>query len=164
MGRYYDEKQQNILAGFYKELFSYGAADVAVKMLTVVMEGILILLVWCASFDTDWKQRLGLIILSGCYSGIYSVMPYVSFNENSKQASLLQKLKYLPVSLREVKIFCMRKFLKIKLPGLIIMLAGNVLFALIGGVVSVRIFAYPLLVGFCYPFLMSMLLLCFTKK
>ncbi len=164
MGKFYDEKQQKVIEGFYKELFSYGAADVAIKFLAVVMEGILVLMVWCASFDADWKQMLGLIILSGSYSGIYAVMPYVSFNENSKQASIVKKLKYLPVSLREVKIFCMRKFLKIKCPGLIIMLAGNVVFASIGGGVMVRTFAYPVLMGFCYPLLMSMLLLCFTKK
>lgn len=164
MGKLYDEKQQKIIEGFYKELFSYGAADVAIKFLDVVMEGIWIIIVWLVSFDADWKQMFGLIISSGSYLGMYAVLPYVSFNENSKQASIFKKLKYLPVSLREVKIFSIRRFLKIMWPGLIIMIAGNVLFASIGGGVTIKTFAYPVFMGFCCPFLMSMLLLCFTKK
>ncbi len=146
-------KQQQIIEKFYKELFAWKKDNTGMWLVVGLMETFTAIFM-CFPYQVIIEDEgLYLIYLMGLWGATYYIMPYVRFNECGKQKRISEKLKYLPVSFRELRRFCIKKLaiFCIRLTGIFLVL--QLFFAIVScGEVVLGNFGYPILFGLVLPF------------
>ncbi len=156
MGRVYDEKQQKILDSFYGEMKTWSPESYGYRLVCWIMlicTAIFICFPWQElSVDDDMRFVLVYLCMFGSMQGVFYVRPYIRFNENRKETMLCKKLKFLPISLREVKIYCLRKILRFQSKLLVVYIIGQILITGIAGFgIGIGNLLYPVVMGFVVP-------------
>ena len=100
--------EQKIVRAFFKECLSWRAESVGTWIGAGFVEMLFLLFVATPAqeiFGQSDVDRLFLIygVILGWLAPFLYIMPYVTFKEDKKDCSITAKLKYLPVSLREIQ-------------------------------------------------------------
>lgn len=102
------KKQRDIIRKFDRTMHSYQSYGLP-ESWNARFWGFLEVFMMFVPWQELWKQGelQGLFWIVGLWSinaPLYYMMPYEQFQENGKSVSLYQKIKYLPVDIRQVKI------------------------------------------------------------
>ena len=101
-------KEQKQVRSFYKEFLSWKAENIGMWIGAGFVEFLFLLFIAIPAqelFGDSHAERLFLIydVILGWLAPFLYIMPYVTFKEDKKDCSIAAKLKYLPVSLREIQ-------------------------------------------------------------
>lgn len=148
-------KQQTNLQEFFTDFFSYDVKDIGVYIVTGIMEFILGIFLWIPyqTLQSDFHEIWHILLLISICGAFTYLLPYIQFMENKHTVSIYEKLKYLPVSLKELRLFRLRKLTLFCLKAFGIFLTGQILFSLVfyHEIVWGNIW-YPTLFGLIFPF------------
>lgn len=151
MAKLFDEREQNIIDKFFKELFTWSATDVGYK----IAAGIFLFIHGCfmAFPYQDIKDSEILLVQCFAYMGyLMYITPYLQFTEKGRVTKLKEKLKYLPVSGKQLRLYRLRKLLKFSVKLFAVYLLLQLFFTLvIYHKLTLGSFLYPLLCGFVFP-------------
>ncbi len=126
-----DKRQQAVLEQFFKDLFTWNMANVGFWMLSGFLELILGILLLIPAGEMEGMLK-GIALLVSIFGANGYLMAYLQIHEDGKPCKVYDRLKYLPVSLQQIRFFRFRKlvvfsakmtavFLVIKLIALIFM-------------------------------------------
>lgn len=154
MDKFCDEKQQKILDSFYGEMNTWSPESCGYRIVSWICVAVMLIFV-CFPYQEISEDMMSLMVMvvvfgmNGCF---YHIKQYIRFNENQKETNLSVKLKYLPVSLREVRIYCMRKALKFQTKLFVVLLLGQIMFVGVSGnSLELANFLYPIIMGVVVP-------------
>lgn len=145
-----DKKQQEVLESFFKELFTWDMANVGFWFLTGFAEfalGLLMLLVAEEPDKMFWALSLGMSI-SGAN---WYLMAYLQIHDDGKQCIVYDRLKYLPVSLQQIRLFRLRKLVVFSAKMTAVFLAVQLLALIFSREFSWSCILYPVCFGFLFP-------------
>ncbi len=156
MEKFCDEKQQKMLDSFYGEMKTWSPESYGYRMLcwiAVLFTTIFVCFPWQVILcDDDIHFMLMYLCLFAIMQGVFYVRPYICFKENRKDTALCKKLKFLPVSLAEVRIYSLRKSLRFQSKLLAVHMVGQLLFTVIAGCgIGIGNLLYPVVIGFVVP-------------
>lgn len=125
----YGRKQQDILESFYKEFFSWSAKNIGLWLVTGIMIFLQGIFLWFPYQAMSEMKLFGLVALFGMNAAANYIAPYLSFTEKGETVKVYDKLKYLPVSLRELQRFRCRKLVRFYGKVFLVFLAGQLFFS-----------------------------------
>lgn len=147
-------KEQQLLQDFYQDLFQYHTEKAAQWFVTVIMEftlGCMLLIPFqdaCKKESDIWQISL-FISFWGAFTYL---LPYFRYVEEKKIYKVMTKLRYMPISGREVRSFWLRKLICFQGRFLPFFLAGQLLTTWLcyHSFVWGNLW-YPVLLGFVVP-------------
>lgn len=158
--KYYNKDKQHVLDAFYKDFFSYSYG----KNVHWIVAGFLELIAamfFCFPFYGEVSGEIRdqvLVIYCTVMGMMFYVKPFVYFNENEKQKRLREKLKYLPVSSIDLKLYFIKRMLKFSCKLLPIFLIGQIFFTYLEGTqFGLFTIIYPVGYGIIIPFVINCL-------
>lgn len=118
--RQYRKGQQIIIDSFYADHFTWYADTYGQKLVAYIMNvaiGIFMLIPY-QEMNAEGMWMLGLFGFMGYMGAMYYSLSYIQFREEGKMTHVYDKLKYLPVSLNQIRCFrlkmhtrfCLRSF------------------------------------------------------
>lgn len=151
-----DKKQQQIIADFFKEFHSWSAASIGMWLgagVCTLIQAMFLML----PYQEMAESNSGLFtLLFGMWSATLYVMPYVNYMEKGKQYRIYDKIKYFPVSLKQLRMFQIRKLSKFCSITFAVFLMGQLLFSYIGyHEIGLGNVLYVVLGGLVIPFVMG---------
>lgn len=167
----YDKKQQRMLDAFFKEFFTWNVQHVGMWLLTgiMILSFVCFMMVPYQEIVAPSEEHVNIeawLILMGIAGLNYYLMPYSRYNDGTKGRFIYiyEKIKYLPVSLKELRIFRIRKVFWFCLKLFVVLLIGQLVFAEIGfGEIVLGNFLYPFIFAFLIPFCLSVVVILATK-
>lgn len=172
----YIEEQQSIIESFFKTYRTYDVSDIGYKIVIVLFTFIQMIFFvlpyeyMCEgkSFNyvngSDYMEFLGLMILFVTIPPTFYILSYKIHEEKGAIGSIYDKLKYLPLSLKALRIFRFRKMTRFILKTFLIcavLQLGISLLAyqriMVGTLIHIGIY------GFGIPFLAGSVLVWTTK-
>ena len=159
----YDKKQQQILDAFFKEFFTWSAENIGnwiVAGIFIFAHGIFMMIPYqeMKDFGASFSQ---LFVYMGY---MYYLMPYIRFTENKKIQTIYAKIKYMPISLSQLRIYRIKKLAIFCLRLLAVFLIGQIFFSLVFfHEVTLDNIMYPIIWGFAIPFGINALMWNFAK-
>lgn len=150
----YLKKEQQILQGFFKEFFTWSAENIGqwiVAGIMMVLLGICMLMPF-QEFQNDERTMLVVASYAGIIGGWSYLNPYLHFSEDKKRRRIYEKLQYLPVSLKALRMFRFRKLATFYLRLLPIFYVEQLFmsFLIYRGITWGNVL-YPLVSGFLFP-------------
>ena len=151
MAKLFDEREQNIIDKFYKEFFTWSAEDVGYK----IVAGIFLFFHGCFMAFPYQSVKDSEILLVQCfaYMGYFMyITPYLHFTEKGKVTKLKEKLKYLPVSRKQLRLYRLRRLWVFSLKLFAVYFLLQLFFTLVTyHELTLGNFLYPLLCGLIFP-------------
>ncbi len=155
------KKQQKVIAAFFKEFFTWSAANIGMWILSGIM------VVNQAVFFTVQYQEVGselkedrfiviMIAFMSASAAMSYIQPYMNYNENRVATKIFDKIRYLPVSRDALRLFRFKKLFKFV--GLVFAVDFTlqiIMTLLIVGNISIGNILYPLVIGFIVPFVLT---------
>ena len=159
----YNKKQQQILDAFYKEFFTWSAENIGnylVAGIFIFAHGIFMMIPYQEIKDSNLNFSQFFI-----YMGyMYYLMPYIRFTENKKMQTVYAKIKYMPISLSQLRIYRIKKMAIFCLRLLAVFMIGQIFFSLvIYHEITLANICYALVWGFAFPFGINALMWSFAK-
>lgn len=156
-----EDKRQKIIADFYKEFLSYRpeslGANIGVGVTLNIFYGIYMWMPLC--YHTDIRIDLVCFILGFLGPCFYTAM-YRNYRELGKSYSIMERLRYLPVSKDEIRRFQVSKLFRFtKISGIVFAVGQLALSFLIAKHVGWQELAFAIGMGFVAPFVSNWLLL-----
>lgn len=157
-----ETREQQLLQSFYKDYFSYGAYDIGLLLMAGILEFILgcFLLVPFQYMAADIKNIGFSLFCISFWGGFSYIQPYILYREEKKPCRVIDKLKLMPVSLKDIRLFLFRRLVRFQGRILPIFLVGQLLFA---GVIYRKIIwenlCYPFMFGFVVPVVVNALVI-----
>ena len=159
----YDKKQQQILDAFYKEFFTWRAENIGYWIMAgilIFIHGIFMMIPY-QSLDLSDAQFFQYFVYMAY---MWYLMPYNQFTENRKAQSIYQKIKYLPISLTQFKIYRLKKLTILCLRLLVVFMIGQLFFSfVIYHEITIDNILYPLIWGFAFSYVISVIVCWFSK-
>lgn len=160
-------RQQQILEMFFKEFLSWKADNIGVWIAAVMLE-ILQGICFCIPYQmvgkSDMELLIGIELFCGVFGTMTYLMPYVRFTEKKGQVNIYKKLKYLPVSLKEIRIFRLKKLVRFCFRLFLIFLAVQLFLVLLCyHQIALGNLWYPFVFGFLLQLLLNGMLVLFLK-
>lgn len=145
-----DKRQQETLEGFFKELFTWDMANVGFWLVTGIMELILgaLLLIPAEELDSMLK---GCLFMVSIFGANWYLMAYLQIHDDGKQCKVYDKLKYLPVSLQQLRLFRFKKLIVFSAKMTGVFLAIQLLTLIFSREFSWTCISYPIVFGFLVP-------------
>lgn len=151
MTKLFDEREQNIIDKFFKEFFTWSADNLGYK----IVAGFFLFIHGCfmAFPYQDIKDSEILLMQFFAYMGYFMyITPYLQFTEKGRVLKLKEKLKYLPISRKQLRLYRLRKLIIFSIKLLAVYLLLQLFFTLvIYHELTLGNFLYPLLCGFVFP-------------
>lgn len=150
-----EKRQENILEDFFQETKSY---NMSVELGFVVgffefIAGAMICLPYQDMANIAWGA--GVLALEG---GSFYMQGFLMTSENGKQHAVCEKMKYLPVSIRNLRRWCFKKLVEFCGKGTLVFLGLQLFFSLVCyHELTLGNFLYPLLAGFVVPVIIGAL-------
>ncbi len=148
-------KEQRTLQEFYKDLLAWNGESTLCWILTGLMVGIsgIFIMIPYQEVAADIKEMCGFIFTFIAFGVISYLQPYIRFNEGGKMISIYQKLKYIPVSKREIRLYCLQKLLIFCIRMFLVLFVLQIFFAIVffKEIVWGNIW-YPVVFGGLIPF------------
>lgn len=158
--RFFNKEKQKMLEGFYKEFFSYGYGGIGMWIAAgvgIAFAGMFCFMPYYKMLEGDIKSQ-AVVIMFAMGGFAYYVSPYISFVENTKQKRIYNKLKYLPISKKDIMAFCIKKLVKLSLKLLPIFLVGQIFCTWVGKFqFGFFTFWYPVGYGVIIPLIINII-------
>ena len=159
-----DERQQQTIAEFFKDYNSYTAANIGMWIGAGLAEFFLGIFMCFPYQDIKMDAFADLMIFFSFWGAWLYIMPYIAYYTEGKKHRIYDKLKYFPVSLRQLRLFRMKKLIRFCLIVFGFFLVGQLFFAFISyGRIELCNLLYPLIGGFIIPFGVSAVV-CIIEK
>lgn len=130
----YRKTQQNMLEQFFENYFEKSKINGGYKWTGIIFIAILVILMWFPyqSYENEKPIRnIGLVWgVMGTF--FYMNMYRFAFNGRGAVTNVYQYLEYLPVSIKELKIFRLKKLISLLVKVYLIAQAGQAIFSLLG--------------------------------
>ena len=150
----YEKKQWKVLDAFYKDFFTWSASNLFYWMVTgifIFVLGIMMLIPF-QEFIADSDFPKGMIFYFGGMGTVFYLIPYVSFNEKQKPMGIYGLLKHLPISVKTIKFYRMKKMLVFLLKIEAVYMVLQLLVAMVGcREIVLGNILYPFIYGFAVP-------------
>lgn len=157
-----DKKQQEVLEQFFKELFTWDMANVGFWVVTGLMELILGVLLLIPAEELDSALK-GICFMVSIFGANWYIMAYLQIYDDGKQCKVYDRLKYLPVSLQQIRLFRLRKLVVFSAKMTAVFLVVQLLALLFSREFSWASILYPVCFGFLFPVLIVGGITWFTK-
>ncbi len=163
IAKLYDKKQQQLLDAFFNEFFTWSADNVGywiVAAIFLFFHGLFL------SFPYQGMDDSELLLFQGfAYLGYFMyITPYLHFTEKGRVTKLKEKLKYMPISRKQLYLYRLRKLLIFSLKLLAVYLLLQLFFSLVVyHEITLGNFLYPLLCGFVFPFVLNSIAIIFEN-
>lgn len=126
-----DKSREEVLNSFFKDFFSWKADNIGYWILAAMVE-LEAVCVMCIPFQNINKKNIWWISLILIVCGVIEyINPYIYYKDDRKNRCIYDTIKYLPVSLEELKLFRWKKSVKFCLKMFGIFFAGQIIFSLI---------------------------------
>ncbi len=152
-------EREKIIDSFYKEFFTWSAGNVGMWLAAGVFEFVAIV-IFCFPYEEAQKENMlmfaVLLALAGaeCY-----IAPYVSFQEFGKGMRISDKLQYLPVSVKELQGYRLKKLAVFCAKMFVVFFVGQMFFALVTThTITLGNVGYVIIWGLLLPFVGAALL------
>ena len=145
-----DKRQQEVLEGFFKELFTWDMANVGFWLVTGLMEFILGVLLLIPVEELDGALK-GILFMVSIFGANWYLMAYLQIYDDGKQCKVYDRLKYLPVSLQQIRLFRLRKLVMFSAKMTGVFLAIQLLALIFSREFSWTCIWYPVSFGFLVP-------------
>ncbi|MBQ8823520.1 MAG: hypothetical protein IJZ82_12830 [Lachnospiraceae bacterium] len=161
----YEKKQQQILDAFFKEFFTWSADNVGywiVAGIFIFIHGIFLAFPYQMMGIEDSDITLVQVF---AYMGYFMyITPYLHFTEKGRVIKLKEKLKYLPISQKQLRLYRLRKLLIFSLKLFAVFLLLQLFFSLVAyHEITLGNILYPLLCGFVFPFALNSIVIIFEN-
>jgi len=103
-----DKRQQAVLEQFFRDLFTWDMANVGFWLLTGFMELVLGILLLIPAGELEGMLK-GFAWMVSIFGANWYLMAYLQIHEEGKTCKVYDRLKYLPVSLQQIRLFRFRK-------------------------------------------------------
>lgn len=159
----YNKKQQQLFDTFFKEFFTWSAENIGnwiVCGILVFVHGIFMVIPYQSYQNFDEKGHYIFIVLGY----MWYLMPYIRFTESRKIQNIYEKIKYMPISLPQLRIYRIKKLAVFCLKCLAVFLIGQIFFSLvIYHEITLTNISYTIVWGFLYPFGINALMWSIAK-
>jgi len=145
-----DKKQQEVLDSFFRELFTWDMTNVGLWLVTGFMELVLGVLMFVPWKELEGPLR-GLAFAMSIMGANWYLMAYFQIQDGGKQCKVYEKLKYLPVSLQQIRLFRLKKLVNFCGKLTVVFLVAQLLSALIVREFSLVNILYPVFFGLLVP-------------
>lgn len=131
----YRKKQNNILEQFYQDYFEKSHIQLGYNVVAIIFFVILMIVMWFP-YQTYTEGDRALKILGLMFGSLAAFMYMNSYryaiDGRGAVTNIYQYLQYLPISLKELRLFRLRKLIGLLVKVYLIAQAGQLLFSLIG--------------------------------
>ena len=158
-----DKDREQLLNSFFKEFFTWKADNLGLWILAGIADtGAIVAM--CIPYQNITKNTWGIATLL-VYAGVMEyISPYIIYQSGTQSKRFYDTIKYLPVSLSELKLFRIKKVIIFCLKMFVIFLAGQLICSLICfHTIGWGNILYPLVCGLIIPLGLSCGYLCITK-
>ena len=154
--------KQNIIRDFYKEFLSYRPESMGAMAGAFCLEVIYGIYMWVPfKYHTNMKVDV-LMLLFGFFGTFLYLSIYLVYSELGQHYSIVEKMRYLPVSSREIKKFLVHKLWKYTgVAGAVFAIGQLALSLLIAKQLGWNEFAFSVGCGFLFPFSSNLILVIF---
>ena len=151
-----DKDREEVLAGFFKNFFSWKADNIGYWIVAAMAE-LYAIVVMCIPFQNLIKENIWRVTFILTVGGaIEYICPYIFYRDGRKNRRIYDTIKYLPVSLEELKLFRLKKSVKFCLKMFGIFFAGQIIFSLICfHQIGWGNLLFPIIGGLLIPLVMS---------
>ncbi len=164
----YIKSQQNIIDDFYKEYYTYDISNVGYWLIAGIFTFIQIVFmaVPFQEFFVDGiptfinasgdRELLAIMAFLFAFPVFFYMQPFVVGNLNGRVGSIYSQIKYLPVSLKAVRLYRFKKMIKFVLGVLLVCAVLQLGISLIAyHRIMWQTFVYLFIYGFLIPFLVG---------
>ena len=156
--------EQRKVRKFYKEFLTWSADNVGL-WLAAGFFGVLYLVFAAVPYQEMLEERAFLILplMFGFLMAFFYLKPYLTFQENTESFSIYERIKYLPVDLREIqkmRVIYLAKFVLKVAPVLILVQLFTSHFSY---EITLEVVLYAIFEGILWPFLSNLPIAWFSK-
>ena len=144
-----DKKQQEVLDSFFKELFTWDMSNLGFWIVTGIADAVLGILMFCPR--EEMLEMKGLAFGMSIWGAGWYVMAYLQIKDNGKQCKVYEKLKYLPVSLQQIRLFRLRKLIIFSSKITLVFMAAKLLSLFFTRDIGLLNIFSPVFYGFVIP-------------
>ena len=144
-----DKKQQEVLDQFFREYFTWDMANVGFWIVTGFMEFILGIFMFFPAEELG--ELKGFAFAMSIWGAGWYIMAYLKIRDNGKPCRVYEKLKYLPVTLRQIRLFRLRKLVVFSAKVTAVFLVAQLISAFCTHEFSMATILYPVCLGFFFP-------------
>ena len=125
------KSREQVIDKFFKEFFTWKADNIGMWIVAGFMEVICVGLM-CIPFQNMIEEGLvGIAAILAVSGAWYYINPYIFYMDEGKRRRIYYVINYLPVSLKELRIFRLKKVTLFCVKMFLIFLVGQMIFALI---------------------------------
>lgn len=159
----YNKKQQQLFDAFFKEFFTWSAENVGNWIAAGIFVFIHALFMVVPYQEIkEWDLNFSYVIIVMGY--MWYLTPYINFTENRKKQSIYQLIKFLPISLTQLRIYRTKKLAIFCLRLLAVFMIGQLFFSLVFfHEITLANICYPLVWGFVFPFGINAVMFWFVQ-
>jgi len=161
MKKTYTKEKEELLSDFFNALQEGSMAKIGQVIGAGCSIFVLVISFWLPyQLMDDSKVYLVADLYFGACGVICYMLPYLSFKEGNKLCRIDDKLKYLPISQRELRSFRFRKLVRFWGKVFLLFLVGQLFFAIVlcHGLVWGNLL-YPLVLGLLAPLVFGKLVI-----
>lgn len=150
-----DKRKELVLEKFFKDFLSWKVDNLSYWILAGIFETICVIFM-CIPYQKMSVEDLWVPIMVGVAGTMFYISPYIYYRNEGKEERIYDIICYLPVSLRELRMFRLKKTILFCLKMYLIFFAGQIIFSLIcyHGI-SWGAFLYPFVLGLVVPLLLT---------
>lgn len=152
------KNREQVIDKFFKEFFTWKADNIGMWIVAGFMEVICVGFM-CIPFQNMIEEGLvGIAAILAVLGAWYYINPYIFYMDEGKRRRIYYVINYLPVSLKELRIFRLKKVTLFCLKMFLIFIVGQLIFALICfHEISWGNFIYPFVCGLVAPMVSAFL-------
>ena len=150
------KNREQMLNNFFKEFFTWKADNIGIWILAGLLEFVCAILMFIPFQNAREEGVMGFAALLAILGTANYINPYIFYLNEGKRNRIYKVINYLPVSLKELRLFRLKKVTLFCVKMFLIFLAGQVIFSLIcfHGI-SWGNLIYPFVCGLVAPMLAS---------
>lgn len=154
----YHKKQQETLQIFFTNFLSWDTGNIGQWIVTGIMEVVLGIFLWIPyqEMSKEGHDSIRVLLFPSLWGAMTYLLPYIQFTEDKRNKRVYEKLKYLPISLKELRYFRLKKLTVFCFKLFLIFLAGQLFFsAVFFHEITLANIAYPAFYGLILPLVIN---------
>ncbi len=125
------KSREQMLEQFFKEFFTWKADNIGIWIVAGMLEFVCVILM-CIPFQNMQEDGLmGIAAILAVGGAWYYINPYIFYLNEGKRNRIYHVINYLPVSLKELRLFRLKKVTLFCVKIFLVFLVGQMIFALI---------------------------------
>ena len=148
------KSREQVLDKFYKDFFTWKADNIGYWILVGIMETICVFFMCMPFQDISEDGFVGFAAIIAVWGAWFYINPYIFYMKEGKRKRIYHVINYLPVSIKELRIFQLKKVALFCCIMFLIFLVVQMMFAWICfREISWGNLIYPFVCGFVAPML-----------